>query len=271
MQSNGGLSDNNNFRGINALLSGPAGGIVGAVSSAKASKVDNIITFDMGGTSTDISHFNHEIEYNNDKNINQINIQVPMIDIDTIASGGGSILEYKNSRMTVGPKSAGSYPGPMAYGKGGPLTITDANLILGKILEDHFPKIFGKNNSSPLNKSLVVSAFSNIRDLIDKEKSIEEIAEGYINIAVEMMCRAIKNVSTKKGVNLEDYTLVSYGGAGGQHACLIAENLNIKKILINPLSSFLSAYGIANSNEKYINQKTILCEFTDQNISKIKL
>lgn len=270
MQSNGGLSNNNNFRGINALLSGPAGGIVGAISSAKASKIDNIITFDMGGTSTDISHFNHEIEYNNDKNINQINIQVPMIDIDTIASGGGSILEYKTSRMTVGPKSAGSYPGPMAYGKGGPLTITDANLILGKILEDHFPKIFGKNNSSPLNKSLVVSAFSNIRDLIDKDKSIEEIAEGYINIAVEMMCRAIKNVSTKKGVNLEDYTLVSYGGAGGQHACLIAENLNIKKILINPLSSFLSAYGIANSNEKYINQKTILCKFTDQNISKIK-
>tara|TARA_Y100000590_G_scaffold470770_1_gene669892 strand:+ start:13959 stop:17525 length:3567 start_codon:yes stop_codon:yes gene_type:complete len=270
MQSNGGLSSEKNFKGINSILSGPAGGVIGAISVAKKSNIKKIITFDMGGTSTDVSHYSGQLEYQNEKNIDHHLLQVPMIDIETIASGGGSILAYNNSRMTVGPKSAGSSPGPMCYGKKGPLTITDANLLLGKISEKHFPKIFGKDGKSQLDRKLVIKNFKVLRNKINKNIPIEEIADGYIRISIEKMCRAIKQISTKKGVNIEEYSLVSYGGAGGQHACLIAENLNMKKIIINPFSSFLSAYGLANSIQKHTSQKTILLDLKDKNIKKIQ-
>ncbi len=269
MQSNGGLAEEKNFRGINSILSGPAGGVIGAISVANNSGFDKIITFDMGGTSTDVSHFDGELEYKNEKMIDNQALQVPIIDIDTIAAGGGSILDYKNSRMTVGPKSAGSYPGPMSYGKNGPLTVTDANLFLGKIIEKYFPKKFGVDGRSSLDRQIITEEFNQLREKIDPEMLPEDVAEGFIKIAVEKMCRVIRKIATRKGLHLEEHALVSYGGAGGQHACQIAENLEIKTIVINPLSSFLSAYGMVHSGEKYIRQETTFFEFNKKYMRKI--
>ena len=269
MQSNGGLAEEKNFRGINSILSGPAGGVMGAISVGKNSGFKKIITFDMGGTSTDVSHFEGELEYKNEKTIDNQILQVPIIDIDTIASGGGSILDYRNSRMIVGPKSAGSYPGPMSYGKNGPLTLTDANLFLGKIIEKYFPQKFGHDGKSSLNKQIVSKEFNQLRDNIDPKMLPEDVAEGFIKIAVEKMCRVIRKIATRKGLHLEEHALVSYGGAGGQHACQIAENLEIKTVIINPLSSFLSAYGMAQSGEKYIKQESTFFEFDKKYRNKI--
>ena len=269
MQSNGGLAEEKNFRGINSILSGPAGGVMGAISVGKNSGFKKIITFDMGGTSTDVSHFEGELEYKNEKTIDNQILQVPIIDIDTIASGGGSILEYKNSRMIVGPKSAGSYPGPMSYGKNGPLTLTDANLFLGKIIEKYFPHKFGRDGKSSLNKQIVSEEFNQLRDNIDPKMLPEDVAEGFIKIAVEKMCRVIRKIATRKGLHIEEHALVSYGGASGQHACQIAENLEIKTVIINPLSSFLSAYGMAQSGEKYIKQESTFFEFDKKYSNKI--
>jgi 5-oxoprolinase (ATP-hydrolysing) len=269
MQSNGGLAEEKNFRGINSILSGPAGGVMGAISVGKNSGFKKIITFDMGGTSTDVSHFDGELEYKNEKTIDNQILQVPIIDIDTIASGGGSILDYRNSRMIVGPKSAGSYPGPMSYGKNGPLTLTDANLFLGKIIGKYFPQKFGHDGKSSLNKQIVSEEFNQLRDNIDPKMLPEDVAEGFIKIAVGKMCRIIRKIATRKGLHLEEHALVSYGGAGGQHACQIAENLEIKTVIINPLSSFLSAYGMAQSGEKYIKQESTFFEFDKKYRNKI--
>ena len=269
MQSNGGLSSWDQYRAKDSILSGPAGGIIGAISTSQKSGFNKIISFDMGGTSTDVAHFNKKIERSFENDINGIRIQIPMLEINTIASGGGSLLTHETGRLVVSEQSAGSFPGPACYNLGGPLTVTDANLILGKISNKNFPKVFGHKGKSSLNKKITVKKFQELKEDLKLSMSIEEIADGYINIAIEKMTQAIKKISVNKGHNLDNYAIASFGGAGGQHACLLAENLGINKILIHPLGSFLSAYGIGFSSIKYTEQKSILCELNDHSYKRL--
>ena len=257
MQSNGGLANADFFRGKDAILSGPAGGIVGAVKSAASSGFDKIISFDMGGTSTDVSHYDGDYERSTETMIAGVRIRTPMMNIHTIAAGGGSIISYDGSRFRVGPDSAGADPGPCCYRNDGPLTITDCNLLLGFIKADYFPKTFGKNADQPLDIEAVRQKFQTLAAKIGNDRSIEEIAEGFVDIAVENMAAAIKKISTEKGYDVRDYTLVSFGGAGGQHACKIADRLGIKKIFIHPFAGILSAYGMGLADHRVIKEKTI--------------
>lgn len=248
MQSNGGLADSSIFRGKDSILSGPAGGLVGAIKAAQSCGFQQLITFDMGGTSTDVSHFGGEIDYIYDTEIAGMRIRAPMMDIHTVAAGGGSILRFDGSRCLVGPDSAGANPGPLSYRRKGPLALTDANLMLGRIQPDHFPRIFGASRNQSLDLEAVQQAFASIAGRIHEESGVlrspEEVALGFIKIAVAKMANAIKHVSVQRGHDLRQCALVSFGGAGGQHACMIAEELGIRNILIHPLAGLLSAYGI---------------------------
>ena len=261
MQSNGGLAAAEYFMGKNSILSGPAGGVIGAIVTSKNANIDKIIGFDMGGTSTDVCHYNGKIERTFNSEISGIKMQTPMIAVHTVAAGGGSILHFDGSRFRVGPDSAGANPGPACYDKGGPLTVTDANFILGKLQKEFFPSTFGSNSESPVNIEIVKKKFRtlslDIQKISRKKMSIEEIASGFIKIAVENMSNAIKKISIEKGYNVKDYTLCCFGGAGGQHACLVAEALGINKVFIHPLSGVLSALGIGNSKLTIIKEKTI--------------
>tara|TARA_Y100001954_G_scaffold238801_1_gene308621 strand:- start:23 stop:3652 length:3630 start_codon:yes stop_codon:yes gene_type:complete len=253
MQSLGGLVKSNYFQGSNSLLSGPAGGVIGAVKIAEAFGVDKIIGFDMGGTSTDVFHYAGQLERKNEHLISNMKISIPMLDIHTLAAGGGSILKFDDDRFQVGPQSAGSDPGPSCYGHNGPLTITDANLILGRILPESFSPNFGINKNMPLQTKDSFKNFDNLKNLmINEEKDIYEIAEGFINIANQKMALGLEKISKERGIDLSSYSLISYGGAGGQHSCDLAEMLGIKKVIIHPLSSVLSAYGIAKSQIRTI-------------------
>lgn len=244
MQSNGGLVDANQFQGKDSILSGPAGGLVGAVKTCQQANINKIITFDMGGTSTDVAHFSGEYERNFETEIAGVRLRVPMMAIDTVASGGGSICRFDGLNYRVGPESAGANPGPACYGNGGDLTITDCNLLLGKIQAQFFPHIFGKDGNSPLNLDIVKQKFTELKQQLKADVSLEEIASGFLTIAVEKMAIALKKVSLQKGYDVSEYTLCCFGGAGGQHACLIAESLGVKSIIIHPLAGVLSAYGI---------------------------
>ncbi len=250
MKSDGGLTTMDEFSGKDALLSGPAGGVVGAVKFATARGEEQLIAFDMGGTSTDVSYFAGEFEKQYETIIASVRVRSPMMAVHTVAAGGGSILAFDGARLTAGPESAGSYPGPSSYGHGGPLTITDANLILGRISVAHFPKTFGKKQDAALDTVTPRKLFQEMGELVAAKTGLkkylqpEVLAYGFLTVAVEKMCRAIARVSTEQGHDVSQATLVAFGGAGGQHACLIAERLGIKKIIVSPLAGVLSAYGI---------------------------
>ncbi|RMD70666.1 MAG: 5-oxoprolinase, partial [Cyanobacteria bacterium J149] len=261
MQSNGGLVDSKYFQGKDSILSGPAGGIVGAVKTSQQSGFNKIITFDMGGTSTDVAHYAGEYERNFETEVAGVRICTPMMAIHTVAAGGGSICHFDGERYRVGPESAGANPGPVCYGKGDKLTITDCNLLLGKIQPEFFPKVFGKSANEPLNLKLVEKQFQQLKTTIKTEKKIEEIAQGFLTIAVEIMANAIKKISLQKGYDVSEYALCCFGGAGGQHACLIAENLGMKTIIIHPFAGVLSAYGIGLAEIIIIKEKSLNLNF----------
>ena len=253
MQSDGGLSPADKFSGSNAILSGPAGGVVGfALTTSKISKGRPVIGFDMGGTSTDVSRYAGEFEITHETETAGVRIQAPQLQINTVAAGGGSRLFYNNAMFTVGPESSGAHPGPVCYRKNGFLSITDANLLLGRIQEDYFPHIFGEGENQPLDKQSVKSAFNDLAQQINADyhilnrppMSIYKVAAGYIEIANQTMARAIREISTMRGYDIKDHMLATFGGAGGQHACAIARILGIKNIFIHRLSGILSAYGL---------------------------
>ncbi|HVK55840.1 MAG TPA: hydantoinase/oxoprolinase family protein, partial [Burkholderiales bacterium] len=248
MQSNGGLVSFEHFQGKDSILSGPAGGIVGMARVAQAAGFDRLIGFDMGGTSTDVSHYNGEFERTFETQVAGVRVRAPMMSIHTVAAGGGSILHFDGARMRVGPDSAGANPGPAAYRNNGPLAITDCNVMVGKIQPTFFPRIFGSDGAQALDVGIVRQKFAvlakQIEDGIGAIRTPEEIAEGFIHIAVANMANAIKKISVERGYDVTKYTLVCFGGAAGQHACLVADALGITSILVHPLAGVLSAYGM---------------------------
>jgi len=244
MRSSGGLTEAHHFRGKDAILSGPAGGIVGMVRTAEAAGLTRVIGFDMGGTSTDVSHYAGDFERQYDTQLAGVRVRAPMMSIHTVAAGGGSILQFDGQRYRVGPASAGADPGPAAYGRGGPLTVTDANLMLGRIQPAHFPAVFGDTGDEPLDAATVCRRFEELTGTIGDGRRPEEVAAGFLRIAVNNMAEAIKKISVQRGHDVTRYTLATFGGAGGQHACAVADALGIPQILIHPLAGVLSAYGM---------------------------
>lgn len=261
MQSSGGLVDHGKFRGKDCILSGPAGGIIGAVNTSIDAGFENIITFDMGGTSTDVAHYSGELERSFETEVAGIRMRAPMLRIHTVAAGGGSILKFEDGRFKVGPDSAGADPGPACYRKGGPLTVTDANLLLGRIQLEHFPSVFGESGDLPPDRDAVVGKFETLSRAIlaetGKKMEVEEIAEGFLKIAVENMAQAIKTISTMRGYDVSEHVLTCFGGAGGQHACKVAEALGMRKVLIHPLAGVLSAYGMGLAEIRSIRERTV--------------
>ncbi len=257
MQSNGGLVDANIFRGKDSILSGPAGGIVGAVKTCEMAGIKKIISFDMGGTSTDVSHYAGEYERRFETEVAGVRLRSPMMSIHTVAAGGSSILHFDGSRYLVGPDSAGANPGAACYGRGGDLTITDCNVMVGKLQPEFFPKVFGKNADQPLDKQIVIEKFHQLASQINHSKSPEQIAAGFLAIAVNNMANAIKKISLQRGYDVAEYTLCCFGGAGGQHACLIADALGMKQIFIHPYAGVLSAYGIGLAEVIVIKEKSV--------------
>ncbi|WP_299416131.1 hydantoinase B/oxoprolinase family protein [uncultured Sulfitobacter sp.] len=244
MRSNGGLTDASLFEGRDAILSGPAGGVVGMVSTATEHGYDRLIGFDMGGTSTDVCHYAGEFERSFETEVAGVRMRAPMMSIHTVAAGGGSILSYRDGRMQVGPESAGANPGPAAYRRGGPLTVTDCNVLLGKLQPDLFPAVFGPNADQPLDVDIVREKFALLAQEVGNGLSVEEIARGYLRIAVENMANAIKKISVQRGYDVTKYTMNCFGGAGGQHACLVADTLGMERIFIHPFAGVLSAFGM---------------------------
>ncbi|MFM9265759.1 hydantoinase B/oxoprolinase family protein [Tychonema sp. BBK16] len=257
MQSNGGLVDAAQFQGKNSILSGPAGGIVGAVQTSKKAGFDKIITFDMGGTSTDVAHFNGEYEREFETEIAGVRLRSPVMAIHTVAAGGGSIVFFDGGRYRVGPESAGANPGPACYRNGGPLTVTDCNVMLGKIQPDFFPKVFGLNGDLPIASDVVKQKFGQLAGEIGGERTPEQVAEGFLAIAVEKMANAVKKISLQRGYDVSEYTLCCFGGAGGQHACAIADALGMKRVFIHPYAGVLSAYGIGLADVRVMRESAI--------------
>ncbi len=255
MQSNGGLAEASQFQGKDSILSGPAGGIVGAVKTAAIAGFEKIITFDMGGTSTDVAHYDGEYERSLETEIAGVRMRTPMMAIHTVAAGGGSLVQFDGARFRVGPESAGANPGPACYGKGGELTVTDCNVMLGKIQSAFFPKVFGRGGDQPLDQEIVQQKFQQLAE--DLKQKPEEIAAGFLAIAVDNMSNAIKQISLQRGYDVSDYTLCCFGGAGGQHACAIAETLGMKRILIHPFAGVLSAYGIGLAEVRILKEKSL--------------
>ena len=261
MQSNGGLTDAHFFQGKDAILSGPAGGVVGMVKTGEKAGFKKLIGFDMGGTSTDVCHYNGDYERTLETQVAGVRLRAPMMLINTVAAGGGSILHFDGSRYRVGPDSAGANPGPACYRNGGPLTVTDCNVMLGKLNPELFPKVFGKNANQQIDVSIVKEKFNvlakEISNATKKSVSPIEVAEGFLSIAIECMANAIKKISVQRGYDVSKYTLSCFGGAGGQHACLVADSLGMKKIHLHQYAGVLSAYGIGLADSRTINDLAI--------------
>ena len=261
MQSNGGLTAADSFHGKDAILSGPAGGIVGMARTAKAAGIDRVIGFDMGGTSTDVSHFAGSYERDSETMIAGARIRVPIMRIHTVAAGGGSICGFDGTRFFVGPESAGAVPGPACYRRGGPLTVTDCNVMLGKIVPSHFPAVFGPEGNLPLDAQIVRERFaalaSEVAAATGRSLTPEQVAEGFLTIAVANMANAIKTISVQRGHDITRYTLACFGGAGGQHACLVADALGMDRIMIHPLAGVLSAYGMGLADRRELREQTL--------------
>jgi 5-oxoprolinase (ATP-hydrolysing) len=257
MQSNGGLTDARRFQGKDSILSGPAGGIVGAVRTSLAAGFDKIIGFDMGGTSTDVSHYAGEFEREFETLVAGVRMRAPMMSIHTVAAGGGSILHFDGARYRVGPDSAGANPGPASYRRGGPLAVTDANVMLGKIQPGHFPRVFGPQADQALDAEAVRREFARLAKTIGDGRSPEAVAEGFIQIAVGNMANAIKHISVQRGHDVTEYTLCCFGGAAGQHACLVADALAMTRVFIHPLAGVLSAYGMGLADQVEMRERAV--------------
>lgn len=261
MQSNGGLTEAGQFRGKDAILSGPAGGIVGMARMSQLAGFDRVIGFDMGGTSTDVSHFAGAYERVFTSRIAGVRLRAPMLDIHTVAAGGGSVLHFDGSRYRVGPDSAGADPGPASYRGGGPLAVTDANVMLGRIQPAHFPKVFGPNGDQPLDGVLVRDRFTalarEIGEQTGDDRTPEQVAEGYLQIAVANIASAVKRISVQKGHDVTRYALTTFGGAGGQHACMVADSLGIRTVLVPPMAGVLSALGIGLADTTAMREQSV--------------
>ena len=261
MMSSGGLTAAHLFQGKDAILSGPAGGVVGMAETGRAAGFERLIGFDMGGTSTDVSHFDGEFERTFETEVAGTRMRAPMMQIHTVAAGGGSVLHFDGARFRVGPDSAGANPGPKCYRRGGPLAVTDANVMVGKLMPDFFPHIFGPHQDKPLDAAAVKTAFAALANEVNAAlggaRAAEEIADGFIKIAVDNMANAIKKISVQRGHDVTRYALQCFGGAGGQHACLVADALAMTKVLIHPFSSLMSAYGMGLADIRATRQQAI--------------
>jgi 5-oxoprolinase (ATP-hydrolysing) len=255
MQSSGGLTDAQVFAGKDAILSGPAGGIVGMARTAQLAGHDKVIGFDMGGTSTDVSHFAGQFEREFETQVAGVRMRAPMMSIHTVAAGGGSLLAYDGARFRVGPQSAGANPGPASYRRGGPLAVTDANVMVGKVQSKFFPSVFGPEANQPLDAEVVRGHFAKLA--AQTGRAAEDVAHGFIQIAVQQMANAIKKISVARGYDVTRYTLQCFGGAGGQHACLVADALGMSQVLVHPLAGVLSAYGMGLADQNVMREESI--------------
>jgi 5-oxoprolinase (ATP-hydrolysing) len=273
MQSNGGLTDARRFQGKDAILSGPAGGVVGAVETATKAGFAKVIGFDMGGTSTDVTHYDGEYERAFETLVAGVRMRAPMMRIHTVAAGGGSILFFDGARYRVGPESAGANPGPACYRRGGPLCVTDANVMVGKIQPDFFPKVFGPDGKRPLDAETVERKFAALAREIEAKtgnrRAPQQVAEGFLRIAVENMANAIKQISVQRGYDVTEYTLNCFGGAGGQHACLVADALGMTAVYIHPLAGVLSAYGMGLADLRVMRERAVEATLTDAALPKV--
>ncbi len=274
MQSSGGLVDAQMFQGKDAILSGPAGGIVGGVRVSALAGFEKIITFDMGGTSTDVAHYAGEYERTFESEVAGVRMRAPMMAIHTVAAGGGSILAFDGARFRVGPDSAGANPGPACYRKGGPLTVTDANVLVGKLHPRFFPKVFGPGVDQPLDGQIVRRRFEKLAAEVEAATGIprtpEELAHGCLAIAVDNMANAIKKISIQRGHDISGYVLCCFGGAAGQHACWVADSLGLKRVLVHPLASVLSAYGMGLADVRTLRQRALEAPLEDALLPKLE-
>ncbi len=268
MQSSGGLTDAHSFQGKDAILSGPAGGIVGMARTAAIAGIEKTIGFDMGGTSTDVSHYAGEFEREFETQVAGVRMRAPMMSIHTVAAGGGSLLAFDGSRFRVGPQSAGANPGPASYRRGGALAVTDANVMMGKIQPRYFPKVFGPHADEALSLEAVQAQFAVLAE--QTQRPAEEVAEGFINIAVQQMANAIKKISVARGYDVTSYTLQCFGGAGGQHACLVADALGMTRVFVHPLAGVLSAYGMGLADQSVIRERAVEVKLKPEALAAIE-
>ncbi|MBH1934299.1 hydantoinase B/oxoprolinase family protein [Streptomyces sp. AV19] len=274
MQSSGGLAEAGHFRGKDAILSGPAGGIVGMARMSRLAGFRKVIGFDMGGTSTDVSHFADAFERVVTSQVAGVRLQAPMLDIHTVAAGGGSVLHFDGSRYRVGPDSAGARPGPACYRAGGPLTVTDANVMLGRVQPAHFPRVFGPDGDQPLDPGVVRRRFTELADGIHAatgdRRTPEQVAEGFLRVAVANMAAAVKRISVQKGRDVTEYALTTFGGAGGQHACAVADSLGIRTVLVPPMAGVLSALGMGLADTTTLLERSVELPLEEGSMERIR-